>query len=70
MHRIVSAIWRSRTLSFEQQMELIADAGSDFVTEEKQADDAETFIGLEEANMSEVYSENLPVSVRMLLTHS
>ncbi|GLJ25245.1 hypothetical protein SUGI_0483240 [Cryptomeria japonica] len=67
-YRIVSAIWRSRTLSFEQQMEIIADADSDFVTEEKQADDTETFIGLEEANMSEVYSEKLPVTVESLVS--
>ncbi|KAH9308298.1 hypothetical protein KI387_036209, partial [Taxus chinensis] len=65
-YRTVLALWRNRTLSLEQQMEIVADA--DYVAGEKQADDTETFLGLEEANMSEVYSKKLPFTVETLVS--
>lgn len=69
-YRTVVTLWTNRMLSLEQRMEIVAnvEAGdTDYVAGKERSDNTESFLGFEEANMSEVYSTNLPFTAESLI---
>lgn len=68
--RTVKALWKYRTFSLEKRMEMIADIEQKDDALEPvhgQADASETFLGVDEANLEEVYSTELPLSVSCMV---
>jgi hypothetical protein len=66
LSRTITALWKNRKLSPEQQMELVANVEAvdkKYLEGERQADDAESFVGMEEAHMSQVCSFEIPLTV-------
>lgn len=66
LSRTITALWKNRKLSPEQQMELVANVEAvdkKYLEGERQADDAESFVGMEEAHMSLVCSFEIPLTV-------
>ena len=65
--RTMMVLWNYRTLSPEQRMDMIAniEQGEDSCVnaQYRQIDEPETFLGVDEANLSQVYSTELPLSV-------
>eukprot|EP00249_Psilotum_nudum_P022501 c28540_g1_i1 orf=517-3660(+) len=67
--RTITALWKNRKLSPEQQMDLLSnieEKDSEFTTVDKQDYDYGTFLGVEEAKLLEVYSTKLPLSVESM----
>ena len=71
------ALWKYRTLSPEEQMEMIADIdqGDDSsIITHGQVEETDTFVGVDEVNLTEVYATELPLSVsrklNLLLVHT
>lgn len=64
-------LWNYRTLSPEQRMQMIAnvelqgDAGAQY----RQSDQPEIFLGVDEANLTEVYEIELPFPVSWISCH-
>ncbi|KAG0591890.1 hypothetical protein KC19_1G209800 [Ceratodon purpureus] len=70
--RAIVALWKNRNLSFEQKMDIIAsvEAGDmKYSVAERQADDRQPFLGIEEAPMSEVVRMETPITVDVLHTY-
>ncbi|CAM6094736.1 unnamed protein product [Calypogeia fissa] len=67
--RTIIALWKNRTLSVEQTMELVAsvEAGEmKYSVAERQADDTQPFLGLEEAHMSQLADRDFPATVQQV----
>lgn len=62
-NRTIKALWKARFLSPEQKVEIVeeSDPGS------LQTDENGSFLGVEDASMSEVLSSCIPVSVSFVL---
>jgi len=61
--RTISALWKNRKLSPEQQLELVANVEKKYPELERHADDSDCFTGMEEAKMSHVCSFDIPLTV-------
>lgn len=64
--RTIVALWKSRNLSPEQKLDIIAsvEAGDmKYSVSERQKDNKEPFLAIEEASMSEIVSRVIPISV-------
>jgi hypothetical protein len=64
--RAIVALWKNKHLSFEQKMDIIAsvEAGDmKYAVAERQADDRQPFLGIDEAPMSEVVRVEIPITV-------
>lgn len=64
--RAIVALWKNRNLSLEQKMDIIAnvEAGDmKYSVAERQADDRQPFLGIEDASMSEVVHMEIPITV-------
>lgn len=69
-YRTMMALWKYRTLTPEQQMEILADmerGGDVCAMTQKQTDESETFLGVDEAKLTKVYSTDLPLSVDSMM---
>uniref|UniRef100_A0A7C9EN20 C2 domain-containing protein n=1 Tax=Opuntia streptacantha TaxID=393608 RepID=A0A7C9EN20_OPUST len=60
-HRTLLALWRARSLSPEQKVKIVEE---DSDTTSLQTEESGMFLGVEDVNMSEVYSSVLPVPWR------
>lgn len=69
MCRTIIALWKNRTLSVEQQMDLIAsvEAGDGMkyavADRQRQVDENQAFLGVEDAHMSELASMDSSLTV-------
>lgn len=63
-HRTLLALWRARSLSPEQKVKIVEE---DSETTSLQTEESGTFLGVEDVNMSEVYSSVLPVPMNFLM---
>ncbi|PIA26434.1 hypothetical protein AQUCO_09300023v1 [Aquilegia coerulea] len=63
-HRTIMALWKARSLTPEQKVQIVEEE-----SEEKnlQTEESGTFIGLEDAPMSEVYSSLLPIPTNFFM---
>ncbi|KAJ8437610.1 hypothetical protein Cgig2_005361 [Carnegiea gigantea] len=63
-HRTLLALWRARSLSPEQKVKIVEE---DSETTSLQTEEGGTFLGVEDVNMSEVYSSVVPMNFLMEL---
>ncbi|XP_008803167.1 C2 and GRAM domain-containing protein At1g03370-like [Phoenix dactylifera] len=63
-NRTIMALWKARSLSTEQKMQIVEEE-----SEAKALDSEESgsFLGIEDANMSEVFSSAIPVAMNSLM---
>jgi len=69
--RTIIALWKNRHLSPQQQMDIIAsvEAGDmKYAVAERQADNTQPFLAVEEASMSEVISTEIPITAESVLS--
>jgi len=69
--RTIVALWKNRHLSPQQQMDIIAsvEAGDmKYAVAERQADNTQPFLAVEEASMSEVLSTEIPITAESVLS--
>ncbi|CAK9278846.1 unnamed protein product [Sphagnum jensenii] len=69
--RTIVALWKNRHLSPQQQMDIIAsvEAGDmKYAVAERQADNTQPFLAVEEASMSEVISTEIPITAESVLS--
>ncbi|KAL5997419.1 hypothetical protein ACLOJK_008349 [Asimina triloba] len=64
--RTIMALWRTRTLTADQKAK-IADDQQDQDESSLKFEDTETVVGVEDANMSKVYSAEISVSIHSLM---
>jgi hypothetical protein len=61
------ALWKYRTLSPEEQMEMIADIDQgdegSMTTHGPQVEETDTFVDVDDVKLTEVYATELPLSV-------
>lgn len=60
MNRTIMALWKARSMSPEQKVQLIEEESD---SRSLQTEESGSFIGLEDVNLSEVYSSVLSVPV-------
>lgn len=68
--KTVKALWKYRTFGLEKRMEMIADIeqkDNALETVHEHLDLADNFLGMDEANLEEVYSTELPLSVSCMV---
>lgn len=58
------ALWRARSLTPEQKVQLVEEESE---TEDFQNEEGESFLGIEDAKMSAVFSSTKPFDVRFLI---
>ncbi|KAG8076099.1 hypothetical protein GUJ93_ZPchr0006g46329 [Zizania palustris] len=63
-HKTIMALWKVRFMTPEQKVQLVEEESE---TEDLQNDESGSFLGIEEAKMSEVYSSTKPFDVLTLL---
>lgn len=61
--RTISALWKNRKLSPEQQLELVANVQRKHPEIERLGDDTDSFTGMEEAHLYHVCSFDIPLTV-------
>lgn len=61
--RTIMALWKAKSLSPEQKVQLVED------TEERtlQSEDSGSFLGIEDAKLSEIFSTTIPVAIHSLM---
>lgn len=57
------ALWKARSLSPEQKVQIVEEESD---VKCLQTEESESFLGIEDASMSEVYSSVLPITVSSL----
>jgi hypothetical protein len=65
--RTIMALWKSRSLSPEQKVQLVEE---DSETDTLEREDSGAFLGIEDAKFSEVFSSAIPVNVSVCLQTS
>ncbi|XP_006656035.1 C2 and GRAM domain-containing protein At1g03370 [Oryza brachyantha] len=63
-HKTIMALWKARSLSPEQKVQLVEE---DSEMEDLQNDESGSFLGIEDAKMSEVFSSTKPFDVLTLM---
>ncbi|XP_074560894.1 C2 and GRAM domain-containing protein At1g03370-like isoform X2 [Curcuma longa] len=63
VNRTIMALWKAKALSTEQKLQLVEESG----TRSLQSEDSGSFLGLEEAKMSDVFSSSITVEMELLM---
>lgn len=63
-NRTIGALWKARSLSIEQKMQIVEE---DSEAKTLQSEESGSFLGIEDANMSEIFNSTIPVSVSHLI---
>ncbi|XP_073009990.1 C2 and GRAM domain-containing protein At1g03370 isoform X2 [Typha latifolia] len=63
-NRTIMALWKSRSLSPEQKVQLVEE---DSETDTLEREDSGAFLGIEDAKFSEVFSSAIPVNINSLM---
>lgn len=61
--RTIMALWKARSLTPEQKVQLVEEESE---TKDFQNEESESFLGIEDAKMSEVFSSTKHIDVRFL----
>ncbi|XP_074573271.1 C2 and GRAM domain-containing protein At1g03370-like [Curcuma longa] len=62
-NRTIMALWKAKALSTEQKLQLVEESGMRSL----QSEDSGSFLGLEEAKMSDVFSSSITVEMELLM---
>ncbi|KAJ0965300.1 hypothetical protein J5N97_026438 [Dioscorea zingiberensis] len=63
-NRTIVALWRARSLSIEQKMQIVEE---DSEAKTLQTEESGSFLGIEDANLSEIFNSTIPVSINSLM---
>lgn len=63
-NRTIGALWKARSLSIEQKMQIVEE---DSEAKTLQSEESGSFLGIEDANMSEIFNSTIPVSINSLM---